>query len=309
MKMINKRAVRFLTASAVALSMAAASISAHAEEMLRPYINMMDGAGDFSATIDKARSSLQAGGFTVAGEYSPYDGTHIIVVTNDELKSNAAKSEMGGFGAIQRVSITKVNGNVQVSSTNPRYMGNVYRMASDLSGVAQQLTTALGGSGKEFGTAKGHSADDLREYHYKIMMPYFDDPYELAEFDSQEEAIKVVEAGLAAKKGGASKVYRVDIPGKEETVFGVAMSGPGDNECSGDKYIMDRIDGEQLRGTAHLPYEMLVSEGKVLSLHPKFRIALSFPDLSMMAGDYTFFNIMCAPGAIEDVFLAVVGEK
>lgn len=308
MKMINRKVTRFLTASAVALSMAAASIAAHAEDMLRPYINMMDGAGDYSATVDKARSSLQAGGFTIAGEYSPYDGVHIIAVTNDELKSNAAKSEMGGFGAIQRVAITKVNGNVQISSTNPRYMANVYRMAGDLSGVTTQLTTALGGSGKEFGTAKGHSADDLRKYHYKIMMPYFDDPYELAEFDSQEEAIKAVEDGLAAKKGGASKVYRIDIPGKQESVIGVAMSGAG-IECSGDKYIMDRIDGEALRGTPHLPYEMLVSEGKVLSLHPKFRIAQSFPDLSMMAGDYTFFNIMCAPGAIEDVFLMVVGEN
>ena len=75
------------------------------------------------------------------------------------------------------------------------------------------------------------------------------------------------------------------------------------------KDIMDRIDGNPLRGSAHLPYEILVSKSSVLSLHPKFRIAQSFPDLNMMAGDYTFFNIMCAPAAIEDVFLEMLGEE
>lgn len=310
MKMISKKAIGFMAASVMALSMATASLTAYAEEVLRPYVNASDVAGgDFNATVEKTRAALQAGGFEIAGEYSPYEGAHIIVVTNDVLKANAGKSEMGGFGAIQRVNITNNGGNVQVSYTNPRYMGNVYRMASDLSDVAAQLKSTLNGSGQEFGTANGHTADQLREYHYKIMMPYFDDPYELAEFDSQEEAIKAVESGLANKAAGASKVYRVDIPGKDESVFGVALAGPGDNECSGDKYIMDRIDGEHLRGTAHLPYEMLVSDGKVLALHPKFRIAQSFPDLSMMAGDYTFMKIMCAPGAIEDAFLAVVGEE
>ena len=307
--MISKKAIGFVAASAVALSMATASISAYAEDMLRPYVNVSDTAGgDFNSAVSKTRAALQAGGFEIAGEYSPYDGAHIIVVTNAELKSHAAKSEMGGFGAIQRVTITNNGGSVQVSYTNPRYMGNVYRMATDMSGIAGQLKSALG-AGKEYGTADGHSAEQLREYHYKIMMPYFDDPYELGEFDSQEEAIKAVEDGLASKTAGASKVYRVDIPGKKETVFGVAFAGTGDNECSGDKYIMDRIDGEHLRGTAHLPYEMLVTDGMVRALHPKFRIALSFPDLSMMAGDYTFMKIMCAPGAIEDAFLAIVGEN
>ena len=51
--------------------------------------------------------------------------------------------------------------------------------------------------------------------------------------------------------------------------------------------------------TAHLPYAVLVSGNKVYALAAKFRIALSFPDLSMM-GKGSFMEIMDAPGAIQE---------
>ena len=68
----------------------------------------------------------------MAGSYSPYPGTAVIGVTSDELRSNAAKSEHGGFGAALRVGVTKVGDQIQVSYTNPPYMANAYRMAGDL---------------------------------------------------------------------------------------------------------------------------------------------------------------------------------
>jgi len=85
-------------------------------------------------------------------------------------------------------------------------------------------------------------------------MEYFDDPSELASYDSQADAIAAVEEGLAQGRGGATKVYRIDIPGKDETVFGVALNDSG---CSGDEYIMSRVDKSPVRSTAHLPYEIL----------------------------------------------------
>ncbi|MDH5614594.1 MAG: hypothetical protein OEY35_06140, partial [Gammaproteobacteria bacterium] len=255
--------------------------------------------------VSSIRDALQASGFEVVGEYSPYKGAHIIGVTNDALKSNAANSDMGGFGAVQRIAITRAGNNTQVSTTNPRYMANIYRMKSDLRDVYEQLVSALGGKGTEYGSKYGFTSSKLRKYQYKDVMPYFDDVYKLAKFDSQEKAINAVEAGFESRRGGVSKVYRVDIPDKDEVVFGVAMTAG----CSNDKYIMDRIDGEYLRGTPHLPYEILISKGDVLALHPKFRIAQSFPDLNMMQGSHTFFNIMCAPGAIEDVLLGIAGGE
>ena len=56
-----------------------------------------------------------------------------------------------------------------------------------------------------------------------------------------------------------------------------------------------------------MPYEILVSGKKVFALFARFRIAINFPDLSMM-GDHSFFSIMCAPGEIEDALEKVVAK-
>ena len=120
--------------------------------------------------------------------------------------------------------------------------------------------------------------------------------------------MKAVEAGLAAGKQGVTKVYRVDVPGKQEALFGVAMKGEGDNKVMDDKYIMSEIDFKDPRSTAHLPYDILVSGNKVYALYARFRIAISFPDLSMM-GAHSFMNIMKSPEAIRKALALTVGGK
>jgi len=157
---------------------------------------------------------------------------------------------------------------------------------------------------KQYGPAEGLEADEIREYHYMFGMEYFDDPSVLAEYTSYNQAISMVEKSLAAKKGGVSKVYRIDVPGKDETVFGVSLS----NDCSGDKFVMGHIDFKPVRSTAHLPYEILVSNKKVYALYARFRIAINFPDLKMM-GSNSFFKIMCAPDAIEEALMAAAGHS
>jgi hypothetical protein len=189
----------------------------------------------------------------------------VIAVTNDELRTTAAKSEHGGFGAAQRVSVTKIGNEVQVAYTNPAYMANAYRMAGDLKDTAAKLQAALG-KVEEYG-AKGLTAEKLRKYHYTFGMEYFDEPNELAKYASHEEAVKAVEAGLAAGKQGVTKVYRVDVAGKKETLFGVAMKGEGEaGKFMDDKYIMSEIDFKDVKSTAHLPYDILVSDNKVYAL-------------------------------------------
>ena len=138
-------------------------------------------------------------------------------------------------------------------------------------------------------------------------MEYFDEPYELASYDSYEEAVAAVEKGLAAKAGGASKVYRIDIPGKKQTLFGVAMSGEATgNKYMDDNFIMSEIDFKEVRSTAHLPYDILVTGDEVEALHARFRIAINFPDLSMM-GSNSFMNIMPSPDAIRDALTTTAG--
>ncbi len=273
-----------------------------AAEKLKPFILAERlGEGNMADVVTQVKNKLVAANFNIAGEYSPYRSAHIIVVTNARLKQAAAKSEFGGYGAGQRVAVTQVGTELQVSYTNPVYMANAYRMNDDLADIAEQLAGALGRI-QQFGSEEGMTAAKLRKYHYMFGMEYFDEPSELAEYDSYRQAVAAVEAGLAAGKGGAGKVYRIDIPGKQETVFGVSLNNQV--ECSGDEFIMSEIDFKPLRSSAHLPYEILVSENQVYALYARFRIAINFPDLKMV-GRNSFMNIMCAPGAIEDALEAV----
>jgi hypothetical protein len=177
--------------------------------------------------------------------------------------------------------------------------------------IRSQLEGALGAE-TDFGSEKKLTAEKLRKFHYTVMMEYFDDPSILAKYGSQKEAIQAVEAALAAGKGATSKVYRIDIPGKNETVFGVALKGTNADDCSADEFVMSRIDKASPRSTAHLPYEMVVSDGKAYALYARFRIAINWPHLPMVAapeGKGTFFKIMCSPGAIENALILAAGKE
>ena len=280
----------------------------HAETLIKTYVLAETKTGEVATIVEDVKSKLSGAGFEIVGEYSPYPDASIIVVTNDALKKNAANSDFGAFGAIQRVTVTKVKDQVQVAFTNPVYMANAYRMKSDLAEVATQLKQTLGDKG-EYGPDEGLSAEDLRDYHYKWLMPYFYDRLTVAKYKSYDEAVEGVEKALAAEnKGGVKKVYRVDIPGKSETVIGVHMTGPDYVDCSGDQYIMKRIDFKDVRSTGHLPYEVVISGNKVYALPAEFRIAISFPDLSMM-GSNSFASIMCAPTAIQKALTFGTGGK
>jgi len=275
----------------------------HAEDTLKPFALARTASGEMSAAVAETKQKLEQAGFEVVGEYSPYANATIIAVTNDVLKQNAAKSEFGGFGAVQRVTLTEVEGQVQIAYTNPTYFAHAYRMEGDLAQVTQSLQQALGHE-SDYGPDEGLTPKELRKYHYKWLMPYFTNQLELASHSNHQAAVEAVEKALAEEKGGVSQVYGVEIPGGEETVFGVHMT----TDCSGDEYIMSRIDFKDVRSTGHLPYEMVVRGDTVYTLPAEFRIAISFPDLSMM-GSNSFASIMCAPSAIETALTEAAGGQ
>ncbi|HAR45792.1 MAG TPA: hypothetical protein DCS05_06360, partial [Nitrospiraceae bacterium] len=262
-----------------------------ADPALKPFVLGSSGPGTIDAKLAEVKAALALEGFEVVGEYTPYKGAHVVVVTSEALRNNAAKSGFGAYGAAQRISLTETAKGLQIAYTNPLYMAQAYRMKDGLADVAAAMEKALGKK-NEFGSEIGITAGKLRKYHYMMMMPYFTDPIKLAAYPTQEEALQAVEANLATGKGGAFKVYRVDLTGKKESVFGVGLTEGG----GADGAIMKVIDQGELKQTAHLPYELIVSDGKVFMLHGKFRIAVNFPDLTMG----TFMKISGAPSAIED---------
>ncbi len=279
-------------------------LSAVQAENLKPFFLASTSSGDFAQTIADTKSKLNDGGFEIIGEYAPYDGANIIVVTSDALKANAKATKFGGYGAVQRVAITDREGTIQVTYTNPTYLANSYRMEGQLEVVSSALKNSLGVQ-EAYGSKDGLPGKELRGYHYMFGMPYFDEPDVLSEHGSYDDAVKNVQAALAANKGGVSKVYMLEIPGKKQTIVGVAMT----KDMSSDVTIMKEIDFKDIRATAHLPYEMLIHEdGKVYALSAKFRIAISFPDLSM-AGEHSFMGIMASPDAIRKALTSASGGK
>lgn len=286
----------------------------HAAQGLKPFVlgGTVAGKQIAEATQDIV-SSLQDAGYDILGQYSPYADSSVVVFTNSSLQDLATRSKRGGYGAILRVALTDNAGSIEVAYTNPLYWTNAYRMQDGAAPIAEQLKSVLGFE-QSFGSGDlALTARDLRKYHYTFLMEYFDDPSVLNYFESHQQAVKTVRENLAKKVSAATQVFELqlgsDIDGKEMTLFGVGLGGVDTDDCSSDAYIMNRIDKDSPRHTAHLPYEILIYGNQAEALYARFRIAISWPHLPMMASDTgaTFFSIMCAPGAIEDALIRIAG--
>jgi len=246
-------------------------------------------------------SALEQAGFTVAGQYSPIDNSNVIVVSSQNLSAIAALSDKGGYGAGQRVSVALRDGKTEVAFVNPLYIQHAYRMEGDLQSIYDQLSKALGNV-QTFGAEKKMTAKKLAKYHYMLGMQRFDDPSELGTYESHQAALAAVESGLAVEGDALSQIYRIDIPGKDQTVFGVGMKATSDAKDEVDidaAHQMAVVDYEGYSKAAYFPYEVLVNGNEVEALHLRFRLAVHFPDLSMM-GAHGFTKLMSSPGATED---------
>ncbi|MDX2429082.1 MAG: hypothetical protein QNK22_10390 [Xanthomonadales bacterium] len=279
------------------------------DTIYKPFIVASSGLGSLDEKTTSTRRALEDAGFEVYGQYSPVEGTNIVVVTNDELKNIAAMSDKGGYGAAQRVSITEVDDTVEVAFVNPVYIQYGYHLEGDMQPVFDALVASLGnvrscGAGNKKMTAK-----KLGKYHYMMGMPYFDGNLELGTFDSHEAAIAAVENGLAKTGDALTQVYRIDIPGKDQTVFGVGMKMTNEEEEDIDStFQMSIVDFEGCKKRAYFPYEILVDGNNVEALHMRFRMALHFPNLSM-TGKHGFTKLMAAPGATKEALEEMVGAK
>ena len=285
-----------------------------AAERFKPFILAWRGQGDFEQKVDSVRHKLEGAGFQIVAEVAPYpekayvDALRILVFTSPKIKRIAARSQYGGYAAAQRVAITRSGDDIQISYVNPVYMAHAYRLKSDFSELAAQLENVLG-KVQSFGSKKGLTARKLRKYHYTFGMEYFDEPYKLAEYSNYNEALKQVEARLKSNSRGIRQVYRIDIPGKEESIIGITRHGEGKkDEKYDDHWIMDNVDFGELHTTAYLPYEIMVTGNRVVGLSMRFRMAVHHPDLKMM-GKNSFMNIMPSPGALKKVLREVLNDS
>jgi len=272
---------------------------------LKPYILAATSDAPISEISDAVKTNLTAEGLDIIGEYSPANDINrkVFVVTSDDLKS-AVKTigNLTGFATALRIGLTDENGTINISYTNPVYWGNAYYqdkyndVQSYYNSVTEKISTALFKIGESinlpFGSEKGLTVKSLRKYRYMFGMEKFDDVVKLNEFESFEEAVEMVDSKLA---GSDDLVFSVEFPDENLKLYGIAIGGE-----KGEEHFLPIIDITAPQHTAFLPYELLVVDKKAVMLHGRYRIALSFPDLTMM----TFSKIMSTPGDIKDALKA-----
>jgi hypothetical protein len=281
-------------------------------QTLKPYILGTTSSGTIEEAKALTKSGLENAGFTIVGEYMPVeDASRWVIVISHPALDNAVKTVGGltGFASTLRLALTKEESIINISYTNPPYWGNAYfrddfdKVASDYSKIEaafkQSVANVGEAKGTPFGSEEGEEIEDLRKYHYMFGMPYFDETKDFGDFNTYEAAIEKIEKSLKWGKPGLKLIYRHDVPGTKLTLYGFGLSGE-----TGEGNFMPKIDLTTPKHTAFLPYELLVKDNEVHMLHGRFRIALSFPDLTMR----TFTKIMSTPGDIQDLLKQLVED-
>ena len=250
---------------------------------------------------------LKANGFDILGSYNPMQKSSrvLIAVSHPSLvKAVEATGGLTGFASALRVALTQSDSKIDISYTHPSYWAAAYfqkdfeKVSARIDDVSAAFSKAFSeyGSGTPFGSKKGIALKELQKYHYMLGMPYFEDNVVLGKFESFQAATSHIDKKFAQKLPGLIKVYEKSLPSKKIKLYGVGLSG-----ATGESNFMPTIDIGDPKHTAFLPYEILVYDNQAYMLHGRFRIALSFPDLTMG----TFMKIVSTPGNIEEMLKKV----
>ena len=271
---------------------------------LSPYIKIGETTESMQQASEKITETLQNNSFTILGSYNPSNKStlKVIAFTRTDMKNTVVKvPDRGALAAVFKVGLVAEDGKVTMSFTNPEYLLRAYlgdnynSYKSTFQKFDADLKTTFSTIGNEFKPFGGTvEAEDLKDYHYKIMMPYFTDPITLNEFSSFEEGVKTIEANLKAEKGSTVLVYKLVYEKENIAVFGIGLQ----DKAKGEANFLPII-GEA--NVAAMPYEIILQGKKATMLPGKYRLAVSWPELSMG----TFMKIIGTPGDIEDTLEAV----
>ena len=267
-------------------------------QKLSPYILVGESDLKLESAEDKVASALAGQGFEVIGSYN-VEGNQtlkVIVYTRKDLQDITLKvKDRGALAAALKVGLKSDGPGTKISYLNPEYLFQAYlrgeydKHSSGLKKIASDAKAALsplGSVNEGFGGAM--TAEELRDYHYKIMMPYFTDPVELEEFSSFEQGVATIQGNLKAKKGSTTQVYSLIFEDQQVAVFGVGLL----DEEDGEKHFLPIIGEDHLTA---MPYEIILQGKQATMLHGRYRIALHWPELTMG----TFTKIMSTPGDIK----------
>lgn len=279
-------------------------VSGNLSAQLSPYVLVGDSPNSLEQTEQKVTDALKASGFEILGQYNVENNQtlKVIVYSRKDLQQIALKiKDRGALAAALKVGLKSDGPETTISYLNPEYLFQAYFMDSydahsqGLDKFSSDVKTALSPLGnKNTGFGGSKTAEELRNYHYKMMMPYFTDPVKLKEFSSFEEGIRTIENNLKTQKGGTQLVYSLKFNEEKVAVFGIGFM----DEEKGEKKFLPIIGEDHLSA---MPYELILQGNKATMLHGRYRIALHWPELTMG----TFMKIMSTPGDYKDTFKAL----
>ncbi|MEZ5198540.1 MAG: hypothetical protein R2764_19795 [Bacteroidales bacterium] len=270
-----------------------------AEEEIPPYFLIGKSDASMAETTQKVKSALESKNFSILGAYSPGRNPDLFVIayTRKDLQKTTLKvQDRGALASVLKIGLVKKDGKINVSMLNPMYLFYAYLMdetdtySAELRSITGAIKSALSSVGTEFtGFGGGEEPNDLKDYHYMMMMPYFTDPVELNEFESFEQGVSIIRKNLDAKKGNTVKVFEVVCENEKVAIFGIGLL---DDE-KGESYFLPLIGEDNI---AAMPYEIILQGKEATLLHGKYRFALHWPELSMKQ----FMKISSTPGDVED---------
>ncbi len=301
-----KRLIQFVVTAMLLLSFTAISYAENGNE-LAPYLKIGELSVSMDEAIQKVKDALTSKDFEIIGEYHPESkaGLYVIAYTRDDLQKITLKvKDRGALASVLKIGFVQKDGKIAVSMLNPPFLFYAYLMdetdkyLGDLTAVSNDAKAAMRSIGTGFTPfGGGIEPDELKDYHYMMMMPYFTDPVDLNEYDSFEEGLSVIRKNLDAGKGKTKKVYELVFPGKEIAVFGIALLDPED----GEGHFLPIIGEDNI---AAMPYELILQGKEVTMLHGKYRFALLWPELTMGQ----FMKISSTPGDVEDAMELVTED-
>jgi len=275
-----------------------------ADEELSPYLKVGTYKGSMENAVADVKSQLENAGFDVLGDYAPENNQklHALAYTRVDLqKICLTKKDRGALASILKIGFVENEGSITVSMLNPMYLFYAY-LGEEIEGhegnlkkIAREASSALSKIGTELTPFGGtEEIEDLKDYRFMAMMPRFEDPEELNEFDSFDAGMKTILKNLDEGKGNTVKVYELILPENEIAIFGVGLY---DTE-EGEAHFLPIIGEANI---AAMPYEIILQGNEATMLHGKYRFAVHWPELTM--GE--FMKIMSTPGDVEDALEAL----
>jgi hypothetical protein len=278
-----------------------------AASAIAPYVKVASLSGSISEASEKVSELLSAQGYEVLGEYQPGGNPdlYVVVFTGSKLKTLCKKSEdRGMLAAAMKVGLQKTDEGVSVSLLNPEYFFYAYfrelmeedsfnSFAMEVSSEVKDVLNELGTLGESFGGDV--SVKDLIKYKYMVGMPHFDEPVDLAEFESFEQGLAMLQKNLSKTSDLTLKIYEIVDKENQVAVFGVGL--PDVEE--GEAHFLPIIGESHV---AAMPYELILQGNQLTMQHGRYRFALYWPELKMK----TFTKIMSSPGDVEDAMLTLV---